>query len=424
MSFTAWIAVLVIIATLYCLIKQYETRLVLFTAGMLLCCVSLDPMAGLAQFAKSMTNSPLIMAICSAMGFAFITTYTQCDKHLVSFLAAPLKHMGIVIVPAATAITFFVNIALPTAAGCAAAVGTTFIPVLIRAGIRPAGAGAAILMGTYGSLLSPGVSHNNFIAKISDMPVMDFIGIHLPYSLICGVMGMIGITIVCFVLRDNKPTQEEMDAYNAISGGGDPVTKINLLKVIAPLVPLLILVLGNTCVPVLKMGVAEAMVIGAIYTLAICLPDPQQFSREFFKGMGNGYCNVMGLIICAGVFAAGLQCAGLIDAFISLLKVSNDVARWGGSLGPFVLSFIVGSADAAVFAFNEAVTPHAAEFGMKVPNLGALAFIAGSLGRTMSPIAAVVIVISGLSASSPMSLCKRTAVPMIITVITLAIIMV
>lgn len=92
MSVTAWIAVLVVIATVYCLIKRYETRLVLFTAGLLLCCISMQPMAALNQFAKSMTNSALIMAICGAMGFAYVITHTQCDRHLVSLLAAPLKN--------------------------------------------------------------------------------------------------------------------------------------------------------------------------------------------------------------------------------------------------------------------------------------------------------------------------------------------
>lgn len=60
MSITAWIAVLVIIATIYCLIKRYETRLVLFTAGLFLCCISMKPMAALDQFAKSMTNASLM----------------------------------------------------------------------------------------------------------------------------------------------------------------------------------------------------------------------------------------------------------------------------------------------------------------------------------------------------------------------------
>ena len=276
MSITAWIAVLVIIATIYCLIKRYETRLVLFTAGLFLCCISMKPMAALDQFAKSMTNASLIMAICGAMGFAYVVTHTSCDRHLVSLLAAPLKRLGILLIPAATAVTFFVNIAIPSAAGCAAAVGATFIPVMIRAGIRPAAAGAAILMGTYGSILSPGMSHNNFVAGISKMNVMDLISLHTPFSLIMMGIGLVGITIVCLVLRDNKPTAEELAAYSAKEGGA-PIEKINFLKALAPLIPLIILVLGNKYVPALKMGVAQAMVLGAIFTLLVSWCDPILF---------------------------------------------------------------------------------------------------------------------------------------------------
>lgn len=397
--------------------------MVLFAAGFLLCCISLKPMVALDQFAKSMTNANLIMAICGSLGFACVVTHNSCDRHLVTFLAAPLKKVGILLIPAATAVTFFVNIALPSAAGCAAAVGATFIPVMVRAGIRPAAAGAAILMGTYGSCLSPGMSHNNFVAKISNMNVMDLIALHTPFTLIMMAIGLVGITIVCLVLRDNKPTPEEMAAYNAKEGGED-VTKINPLKALAPLIPLIILVLGNTYVPAIKMGVAQAMVIGALYTWLVCWSEPQTFSKEFFKGMGDGYGSVMGIIIAAGVFAAGLGATGLIGHFVDLLKSSNDIARWGGSLGPFILAVVTGSGDAATFAFNEAVTPHAPEFGMAVPNLGALALISGSLGRTMSPIAGVVILVSGLAMVQPMQLCKRTFIPMIIAVITLALIMV
>ena len=422
MSVTAWIAVLVVIATVYCLIKRYETRLVLFTAGLLLCCISMQPMAALNQFTKSMTNSALIMAICGAMGFAYVITHTQCDRHLVSLLAAPLKKLGLLLIPACTIVTFFVNVAIPSAAGCSAAVGATFIPVMVRAGIRPVAAGAAVLMGTYGSVLSPGLSHNAFVAKISSMEIMDLIALHTPFSLIMMGIGVVGITVMSFIFRDNKPTQEELDAYTNSEEG--VVTKINFLKALAPLVPLVILVVGNTWVPALKMGVAQAMVIGAIYTLAVTLTDPQKFTKEFFKGMGNGYGSVLGIIIAAGVFAAGLRSAGLIDAFVTMLKSSNEIARWGGSLGPFILSVIVGSGDAATFAFNEAVTPHATEFGMQIPNLGSLALIAGALGRTMSPISGAAIVVSGLAMVQPMQLVKRTAAPMIVAVIVLALIMV
>lgn len=422
MTISCWIAVLVVIATIYCLIKRYETRLVLFTAGIFLCCITLQPMAALNQFAKSMTNSALIMAICGSMGFAYVVTFTSCDRHLVTLLAAPLKKLGLFLIPAATAVTFFVNIAIPSAAGCSAAVGATFIPVMVRAGIRPAAAGAAVLMGTYGSVLSPGLSHNAFVAKISSMEIMDLIALHMPFSLVMMGIGLVGITIMCFIFKDNKPTQEELEAFTGSQKG--EVDKINFLKACGPLIPLIILVLGNTCVPAMKMGVAQAMVIGAIYVFAVCLVNPQTFSKEFFKGMGNGYASVLGLIICAGVFAAGLKSAGLIDAFVNALKSSNEIARWGGSLGPFILSVLVGSGDAATFAFNEAVTPHATEFGMQIPNLGSLALISGALGRTMSPISGAAIVISGLAMVQPLQLVRRTAIPMIVAVFVLALIMV
>ncbi len=424
MTITAWIAVLVICATIYCLIKRYEPRMAPLTAGLFQCWCSLDPLAGLNQFATIMTNAPLIMAICGAMGFAFVISHTGCDQHLVVLLVRPLKKLGIYILPAATIVTAFINIAIPTAAGCAAAVGATFIPVLIRSGIKPAGAGAAILMGTYGALLSPGVSHNAFVSNLANMEIMDFIFLHSPYSLMVMGIGVIGITIVGMVFHDNQPTPEEILAYEKATGGNVEIGKVNYLKAFAPLVPLIILVLGNTCIPAIKMGVAQAMVIGAVFTLAICLVNPQEFTKEFFKGMGTGYGNVMGIIIAASVFAAGLTASGLVGAFVDVLRDSNQFARWGGSIGPFAMALLTGSGDAAVLAFNQAVTPHAPEFGMKVAHLGALAFISGNLGRTMSPIAGVVIVISGLSATSPIALCKRTAIPMIVALIILALVMV
>ena len=60
MSIDFWIAMLVIAITVYALVKRYETRLVLFTAGLVMCLISLDPMAALNQFAKSMTTGNLI----------------------------------------------------------------------------------------------------------------------------------------------------------------------------------------------------------------------------------------------------------------------------------------------------------------------------------------------------------------------------
>ena len=422
MTLTAWIALAVIIVTVWALIKRYETRLVLIGAGLLLCCISLDPMAALNQFAKSMTNNSLVMAICSSMGFAFAASYTKCDRSLVHYLAAPVRGLGIFLIPVCTVITFFVNIAIPSAAGCAAAVGSTLIPVMLRAGIKPAAAAAAVLAGTIGSYLSPGTSHNPYVAKMANMEVMDFIGFHSTYSLMCGAILVVGVLLVCLVLRDNKGDANAQVDESKLQKQDDFTPSV--LKALVMLVPIAILVCGNLWVPAIKMGVAQAMVIGAICALAVDRCNPQDLSKQFFNGMGKGYADVMGIIIAAGVFAAGLRAAGLIDVCVDALKNANEYARWGGALGPWIMGVITGSGDAATLAFNEAVTPHAEAFGMSIPGLGALAFLTGALGRTMSPLAGVTILVSGIAMVSPIEVIKRTALPCFVAVICCALLMV
>ena len=142
----------------------------------------------------------------------------------------------------------------------------------------------------------------------------------------------------------------------------------------------LILVTGNLWIPAIKMGVAQAMIVGALYTLAVTLFDPQR-SQNVFCRYGQRIRRSSGIIIAKRCFAAGLKASGLIAVFIEVLRGSNEIARWGGSLGPFVMGVITGSGDAAAFAFNEAVTPHAPSFGMAVPTLGTMAAWPGRLAE-------------------------------------------
>ena len=83
------------------------------------------------------------------------------------------------------------------------------------------------------------------------------------------------------------------------------------------------------------------------------------------------------------------------------------------------MGILVGSGDAATMAFNEAVTPHALEFGLGIVQLGNLAYVSGALGRTMSPIAGVVIVIAGICRVEPLAMVKRTALGSIVGIVTL-----
>ena len=398
------IGALVVLGVIYLLLKRHESRMVLIAAGILMCIIGGKPMAALDAFAKSMTNAGLITSVCSCMGFAWCMKYTGCDKHLVVAIGKVLKKMGFLLIPGATLATFVVNIAIPSAAGCSAAVGVIFIPILMAAGVHPAMAAAAVKSGTYGSMLNPGLVHNGVIAKLAGVQITDVIGNHMMATVAGVLVAAAVLTVVAIVLKENKGYVPEGSVID------DESFSVNPLYAIMPLIPVIILLLGSTkVVPVLKMGVPHAMIIGAILALADTRKSPVELTKSFFNGMGDAYANIIGIIISVGVFVAGLKALGLIKALIAWMLNSTGIVKIAATFGPFLLALISGSGDAATVAFNEAVTPHAVEFGISTMNMGSIAALGGTLGRTISPIAGATIICAGIAGVDPMEVCKRNA---------------
>ena len=421
MSWTIWAALLVVIITVYGLIKRYETRLVLLVSGLAMCCLSIDPMAAFAQFDKSMTNSSLIIVICSSMGFAACMTLTKCDLHLVSLLTKPLNKLGFLLLPCCMIVTGITSIAISSLSGMCAAIGPTMVALMIRAGFRPAAAACIVIASTLPSFVSPGSSHNVFVAKLSEWPVMDFITYTAPRTMLISAICIAVTMAICLLFGDFRKGgfgNEKLADKEAAAGAAELPANPNALWALAPLLPVIMLFVISLCFPSVKMSVATAMLFGMIYAIIVTQTNPTVIIQKFFDGMGRGYGNILGLIIAAGVFAAGLRSCGVIDLFVEYLKHSNEIAKIGAALGPYVLGVMTGSGDAAAFAFNEAVTVHAPDFGLTVPDLGYLAIVSATLGRVSSPIAAGVIIIAGIANVSPLEVVKRS-IP--IQLITLAI---
>lgn len=408
MSLNIGFALLTVLVTIYALIKRYETRFVLLAAGFAMALFSLKPMIAFQQFDASMTKSSLIIAICSAMGFAATISLTKCDVHLVALLTRPLRKLGVFLLPACMVVTSFCAVAIPSTAGLCAAVGPSLIPILIRAGFKPAIAAAAIVCSTTPALLNPGVAHNVFIAKLADMEVMAFITKFFMPITGFSIAIILGLTIICFLYRDyKKPVKTGADDVQETQASNLP-EKVNIFYAIAPLIPVAIL-LYVSLYTTMKMSVATAMLIGTAYALIITRSNPAEVTKKFFEGMGKGYGSILGIIIAAGVFAAGLKAAGVVDMLVEALTSANHLARIGGSFGPYLMGVLTGSGDAAAFAFNEAVTPNAAKFGLQIADLGWLAVISGSFGRLSSPLAGGVILVAGMAGVNPMEVVKRSA---------------
>jgi len=413
-----FLSIAVIFLAIYLLIKQFETRMVLIGTGTLLCLLANDPMSGFTAFSKYMVSANLIMAICSSMGFAMVMKHTTCDIHLVRILSKPLSKLGFFLIPATVIVTYTINIAIPSAAGCAAAVGATLIPLLLSSRIHPAIAGAAVLCGTIGSLLSPGLSHNPFVAEMSHLSVVELITRHSPYSITVGLIAAISLAVVAFVRKEFNLKSSTVSQEQTV------IEKANLLYASAPFIPLILLVIANAkLISDFDINVPTAMIIGAVYAMVVTRGNPGEATKSFFNGMGSAYGNILGIIIAAAVFSQGLKSSGLVSLFIDFLVHAPEFARWGGTLGPFLMGIMTGSGDAAAYAFNSTVTSQAAALGYQIPDLGMGVAISGALGRTMSPLAGSVIVCAGLAGVSPLDLVKRTALGMVASVLFIALFM-
>ena len=445
-TFRLFLALAGIVAVVALLIMKKDTKTVLIGVGLVLCVLCLKPLDGLGAFTSYMTKAGLIKAICASMGFAFVMKFTECDRALVNLLTRPLGNIGFLLIPIVVALTYFINIAIPSAAGCSAAVGATLIPVMMAAGVKPEMAGAAVFAGTFGSVLSPGSAHNVFVADMvkahnPSYTVQDVIGVQFSSAITALIVVLIVMSITAIVCKDytkgvNYLAQRENfagadGASSAASVAGSNLDaqpqKINVLYALMPLVPLVILIIGGTSklntisfLKWTKMGVAEAMLLGAIVTIVITLSNSQKITKEFFKGMGSAYADIMGIIIAAGVFVAGLSACGAIDFVIEWLKGEQSYVKFGGTFVPFFMGVVTGSGDAAAMAFNTAVTVHADALGFEQDKLGMAVAISGALGRSASPIAGACIVCAGLAMVSPIQIAKRTALGMFLSVCVIA----
>ena len=413
-------SIVVVIATVYCLVKRYETRLVLFCSGLVLTLIGGAPMDTMKAFSHAMLETKLFESIIAVMGFAMVMKATECDKHLINLLIKPLRKAGAFLIPGSVLVTFFINISITSSAGCSAAVGSILIPLMMAAGIHPAIAGACIYAGTYGAMFNPGYPQVSLIVSVTDADPVYIVANHFYPLLACGVIGAVSLWIIAKLRHEDK-------GYELPPGtvSEDGEFKIKLSHAIVPLIPIAILVSGSMgLVPWFKpIAISHAMIIGCFCAFLVSRKDPQQLSKEFWKGAGDAFGHVFGIIICALVFVGGLSTVGLIQQFIQMMIENPSIAKVSSSVGPFIIGIMSGSGDAASVAFNKAVTIHAATFGLDGPSMGSVVAISGALGRTMSPVAGGMIICATLAGVSPVETAKRNAPGMVIATAVLTFLM-
>ncbi|WP_233426591.1 C4-dicarboxylate transporter DcuC [Photobacterium carnosum] len=302
----------------------------------------------------------------------------------------------------------------------------TLYPVLRNAGISAKTAVATIVIPTaweYG----PGQINAVIGANAINVEIMDFVVNH---QTIFQAMLLILIPLVNIVWQHHC---DRIDGYNPSEDRGkyletlekqhDDNDTVPKFYALLPILPFIFLFGFSSMV---MKSITMTIPIAMMSTISICIIIEairfRSIQRAFdnfeawLKGTGMIFASVLTLMIAAEYFSAGLTNIGAINTLIDTAK-SFDLGPSGIVIvfSGFILltAFITGSGNAPVMAFIPIVPQIATNFDVN-PLLPLLPILfAAGIGRTMSPVAGVIITVSGMAGLTPIDVIKRTSVPML-----------
>jgi len=408
-----------------------DVRLILILAGLVISSLAAQPWAVFDAFQKAVGRGDIIGPICSAMGFAFVVKKTGCDQDMVRLLMRPLRKLQWALIPGGAAIGFVTNMAITSQTAAAAAVGPILVPLLIAAGHSRLAAAATLLVGCSvgGNLFNPGEPDVVAVHVNAGVNVGHVLGSLFIPNLISFAVAVIVLSIILYKKHDHLSSKESA----AVSTEMDrPVSIGRALLVPMPVLILLLLQPSLNLAPELfqkypnglhvsTVMLACSFLVMAVTSMRGSRVDRTHFSdltASFFDGMGFGFTKVISLIIAASCFIAGLEAVGAIATLTSMFRENLAIA---GILSPILtygLAVVSGSGTAPSVAFSQAMLP-----GLAITDkaqavvLGSFGAIGASIGRTMSPVSAIVLFTGTLAEVESSALIKLVTIPMIASLV-------
>jgi DcuC family C4-dicarboxylate transporter len=414
------LAVVIIAAAVFFMIRGFDVRLVLFSAGLALCAAALDPLRVFDAFLTSMVDKSYVGPICTAMAFSSVLAAAGCDREMVRLLMKPLRKVKWALIPGGCLVGFLTNSAITSQTGAAAAVGPILVPLLLAAGFPPAVAGAALVLGCSGGGNLLNMAEPDFVA------IKDSTGVPPDQVLKAMILPevasfAVAVALFTFLFRQRKAEEPAVETAGAVPAAEPPINLVKAFLPPLPVVMLLVLLPKFKVWPWLAakypegLPISHAMIFCTIVAILINRKEISAQTRTFFDGMGKAYANIISLIITGRCFIEGITAVGMIKTLVGVVSGQGFWGRLATESFPWAMAVLSGSGIAPCVSFCKAVLPTVAQTDPSgALHLGVLAAVASNFGRTMSPVAAVVMFSSTLVKVSPLEIVKRTAPPLLV----------
>lgn len=433
------VSTLILVICGYLIAKNYDAKIVLFGAGLLLMFAAvglghpllpaaqssglswLDPFVQIKQiFISQMGNVGLTIMVL--FGFSSYMSHIGANDVTVMLLTRPLSRIRspYLLVPVIFLLGNLLSLVVPSAASLAVLLMATLYPVLKASNMSSLTAGAVIAT-TATIMPSPLGADNVLAAQKLGIPLVEYIvSYHAPISL--PTLALMAVVHYFWQKAMDKRQQargglEEKDESLAVPTGLPPA-----YYGLFPVLPLVLVLLFGIFFTHISLGLVEITFVCLLLTIGVELlrkGNIKETSKEFaifFSGMGTGLAQVVSLIVAASMLVEGLKAIGIIDTLVDSVKHIDGV----GSILMFFFSgtaaligFISGSGLAVFYSFINIIPEITEKVGVNSVSVALPMQLTANLIRSMSPVAAVIIVIASITGSNPIEIIKRTSVPII-----------
>jgi len=330
--------------------------------------------------------------------------------------------------------------AIPSAAGFALLWMSAVFPILTRMGVGPVSAAAVITATTAFGVGPACATTASAMSVLSLEAVPYFLQDQLPLVWPLGI-----VMAVLFYFwnrrqdRSLKPAaslpQDDPGANPTPSQPeAEPVSKepgrVPTFYALLPLLPIIMLLLFSPWINPLARGLdidtTQVMLLSFLLAFVcelIVHRAPRRVLSDisvFWKGMAEMLVGVVSLVIAADFFADGLIRLGFIE---ELVQLGGLVGLQAGGIGVlltlmiFGAAVLMGSGNAAFFAFGPLVPGISEGLSCSGSYLLLPMQLAASMGRTLSPVSGVLIAVAAPARITPLDIARRNLLPLLGTLL-------
>ncbi|MFX4039011.1 C4-dicarboxylate transporter DcuC [Enterococcus faecalis] len=438
------LVVLVVVA--YLIVKNYHPALSLIIGALvLLACAWMlgHPIypagegTGFGLFDIFLKFKDTIIAQVSSAGIVIMILFGYsgymnaigANQMAVNFLVKPLMKIKrkSLFVPVVFLIGNLMSLVVPSASSLAIILMSILYPMLASMGISSLTAAGVIAM-TATIMPTPLGVDNVIAANTLGYDVLNYVVWNAKISL----PSLLIIAVAQYFWQKYCDKKEGEAAYVSLNEEGLSKQKefdVPKFYAILPILPLLLIVgvgIAGMFVKGITMDIFVLTFISFFIAVLVETLRLKSFKKvqdtavEMFKGMGQGFSQVVMLVVGGSLFTSAIQTLGIIDSIMASVEASSSagiVTTLIFSGATTLFGILSGGGLAMFYAVIELIPGIAEKAGIDGILISLPMQMIANLTRTISPVAAVVMIVASTVGVSPIRILKRTSVPTIIGII-------